>query len=541
MGAPFSFFLFTIDSMSTTQDSSLLENISKNLTNAGSTFTENGAPTYDTSGNCIVDMFDSMGGLRHEPSDILPIFNRAWDEDPLAALKLTFLLRNPRGGMGERRLFDVIIKHLCEAADPLKRASIEQNLPLLEKYGRWDDLLTVVEYGNAAASPNNPTLSRQAVLIIQNQLNKDKEALRTNMVSDISLLAKWLPSDNASSKSTKTMARKLASLIGLKVSDYRKTLVSLRKALGDAVVETKMSSKEFDNIDYSKVCSKASLLYRNAFKKRDESRYNRWVEDVAAGKSKVNAGTLHPHEVAWKALQADEEEAQQLQNIWDALPDYGMEGDALPVIDVSPSMTFETISADSKITPLVAGLGLGTYLAQRNQGRFKGHFMTFDDKPQLQKLEGDNIVETMQSLKRHDGAGYSTNIQAVFDCILESADKAEDLPEYIYILTDCEFDSPSDHTFDGSTNHEVIKAKFDAVGFPMPKLVYWNLQRRLDGRANNIAMKENDYGLVCSGFSPAMLEPVMQCEIISPRAIVEEALKPYDDVELPVDYIGFDS
>jgi hypothetical protein len=526
----------------TTEEPRLMTTMGEILDNAGA-FTENGAPTLATSGSRLVDMFDAMGGLRGDSTAIIGFFKDAWDEDPLSALKLMFLLRNPRGGMGERLLFDVLVKYLSESPDPMKRGAISQNLPLFAKYGRWDDLMVVYEYGTD--NTQGTTLRSQVVKLIQNQLETDVRTLRSGG-EDVSLLAKWLPSDNASSKNTRAMARKLASSLGVNIKTYRKTLVSLRKALADAVVETKMSSRQFDKIEYSRVCSKASLNYRKAFEKRDTERYSQWVEDVAAGNSKVNAATLFPHEVAWKAMSVnieDSDQIQMLQNIWNALPEFCDGVNALPVLDVSPSMTFETISPNTRITPLVACLGLGLYLSQRCSGKFKNHFMTFSSEPTVQKIQGNNIVETMKWLEDHPGAGYSTNLQGVFDCMLEAADEPADLPEYIYILTDGEFDDPNNQAqFDTSTNHEVIKAKFDEAGMPMPKLVYWNLQRRLGlERKNNISMKENDYGLVASGFSPAMLEPIMRCEIITPLEIVKQALLPYSDVKLDTQKLYFQS
>tara|TARA_B100002019_G_C21274599_1_gene604577 strand:- start:4143 stop:5765 length:1623 start_codon:yes stop_codon:yes gene_type:complete len=532
--------------MSTTTEDSprLVQTMGEILDNAGDVLTENGAPTHSTSGSKIVDLYDAMGGLRHDPLSIIPIFREAWDEDPLAATKCMFLLRNPRGGMGERTLFDVLVKYLTESPDPEKRLAIWANMHLFSKYGRWDDLMVVFmhgDFGDTSVDGRGDTLSRQVVRIIQAQLKRDIYALQQGKLEKISLLAKWLPSDNASSKTTKHVARKLIAALGIGQKKYRKYLVSLRKALSDAVVETKMSSRQFETIDYGKVCSKAGLNYRKAFTKRDKERYEQWIQDVANGKSSVNAAVLHPHEITSRAMHMEEADAatiQGMQNIWDALPDYGMTGDAIAVLDVSPSMTFETISKNSKITPLEACLGLGTYLSQRCSGKFKDHFITFSDHPEIMKIQGDNIVEISNWLKNHPGAGYSTNLEAVFDVMLDAVEEASDMPEYLYILTDGEFDAPAhaaNGTFTLPTNHQVIQQKFDAKGLPMPKLVYWNLQRRLEHeshRKNNIAMKENDYGLVASGFSPAMIEPIMRCEVISPRAIVEEALKPYDDVRL---------
>ena len=224
--------------MSTTTENSprLVQTMDEILDKAGDTLTENGARTHSTSGNKIVDLYDAMGGLRHDPLSIIPIFERAWDEDPLAAVKCMFLLRNPRGGMGERTLFDVLVKYLCMSADPIKRSVIATNLHLFSKYGRWDDVLIVFMEGNASVDGKSHTLSYQAVKLIEAQLKRDIYALQQGNLEKISLLAKWLPSDNASSKSTRQVASKLIGVLGIGQKRYRKYLVSLRKALSDAVV-----------------------------------------------------------------------------------------------------------------------------------------------------------------------------------------------------------------------------------------------------------------------------------------------------------------
>lgn len=65
------------------------------------------------------------------------MFRSAFVEDPELAIKWLFYARDVRGGLGERRLFRVILEDLCftypEVADKI--------LSLIPIYGRYDDLI----------------------------------------------------------------------------------------------------------------------------------------------------------------------------------------------------------------------------------------------------------------------------------------------------------------------------------------------------------------------------------------------------------------
>ena len=513
------------------KDSPVLTTMDQLLNNVGTT--ENGARTHIASGSKLVDFFDAMGGKRHAPLEILPYFDAAWDEDPLNAMKLVFHLRNPRGGLGERRVFDVLVKHLLESSCPHKRMAISANIHLMAKYGRWDDLLIVHEFGRRAPSVNEDTPSVIASRMLLNQLSADlKQAADPEF--KVSLVAKWLPSENASSKGTRKLAHRLMKEWGWNTKKYRQALKVCRRALGDAVVETKMSARQFEDIEFSNVCSKAGLNYREAFHKRSKVKYEKWLEDVKEGKVKVNASVLHPHEIAFQAALVDHSPAQRmaLDNAWNALPDYDLAGDAAVVVDVSASMTFEPVSG--RTYPIHVATALGLYLSERNRGLFHKHVITFDDEPQLVKLAEGDVVDKIKQLEDIPWGG-STNLQGTFDLILESAKKSkasnEDMPKYIYIITDGEFNQMVDrHT---ETNYEAVKAKFADAGYDMPVLVFWNVQKR----NASVAMKSNDYGMLVSGFSPAILEAVMRAEEINPYDCMLAAIEPYYDVDLTLDTV----
>jgi len=307
-----------------------------------------------------------------------------------------------------------------------------------------------------------------------------------------------------------------------------------------------MSQKKFDDIDYSKVCSKAGLTYRNAFEKHDGDRYNQWMEAVKLGDSKVNVGGLHPHELTYKATraQAGTPEAIALDNQWNTLVSVGyVESDeeirALPMIDVSWSMK-ELVGGGSKVQCLDVATGLGIYLASTCEGPFKGHFLTFSEEPTLEELKGDNIVDVVKGVLASDWGGC-TDLQKAFDLLLLTARTKEipqnEMPTHLYIVTDGEFDPSDRHVnFDGEagnekTNYEAIRSKFSDAGYEMPVVVFWNVQKR----QRNVAMSSNDFGMLVSGFSPTLLQAVAAAKEITPYDCMMAAIgegTPYDAVTL---------
>lgn len=81
---------------------------------ANMTLTENGAATYASTGSECLDLFATIGALRRQSEDdIIVRFVRAYAEDPDTAMKLLFYARDVRGGLGERRVFRVILNWLA--------------------------------------------------------------------------------------------------------------------------------------------------------------------------------------------------------------------------------------------------------------------------------------------------------------------------------------------------------------------------------------------------------------------------------------------
>ena len=215
-------------------------------------FTENGALSFRSTGSKVYDLFAFGGAYRsRSDADCMNLFRNAFKEDPDLAVKCLFYLRDCRGGQGERRFFRVCYKWLAKN----EPAAAIKNLKYIPFYGRWDDLLCLI----------STPIEKEVASLIEKQLTLDMEDTINGKA--ISLLAKWLPSENAHSRETKEKARWIITNLRLTPRAYRKTLSRLREQI--KVLEKLMSANRWDEIEFSKIPSKAGLIYRNAFARRD--------------------------------------------------------------------------------------------------------------------------------------------------------------------------------------------------------------------------------------------------------------------------------
>ena len=78
--------------------------------------TENGALGYKSTGKTILDMNFDVPKYRHSsPEEILAKFNQARSENPALAILWAFFARDARGGLGERRLFRILFREICNS------------------------------------------------------------------------------------------------------------------------------------------------------------------------------------------------------------------------------------------------------------------------------------------------------------------------------------------------------------------------------------------------------------------------------------------
>ena len=454
------------------------------------TSTENGAATLKSTLKSTFDFFGLGGSLRtNTDADVISLFSKAFAEDPLVAVKTLFYIRDCRSGQGERKTFRTCFNWLSKE---YPQVAIK-NLHNVVEFGRWDDLY---------CTRGTSVWTSYVLPLIQIEWFKGGVP---------SLAFKWFASENASSKETKKIATEIRTFLGVSPRTYRKTLSEKRAQLD--IVERKMCSNNWDQINYKGVPSKAALNYKDAFEKHDEVRYQQFIADVKSGKTTINAGTLYPYDIVEKCFTGDE--SSTLDVLWSSLPDY-TNGDAtngIVVADVSGSMSGR---------PMAVSISLAMYISERNNGAFKDHFITFSETPTLQKVVGNNIREKVRNLQSADW-GMSTNLESVFDLILDSAVEnsipASEMPTKIYIVSDMELNAALKHP--NLTLFQNIDAAYKSAGYQRPELVFWNVNAK--NVQSPIRFDEKGTCLV-SGCSPSILTSLLAGEIISAEQVMLDTI-----------------
>lgn len=392
--------------------------------------TENGALGYKTTGKELLDLNFTVASLRKmSDNEVSKRFMKAFCEDQVLAMKWLFYARDVRGGLGERRLFRVILADLVKSNPEMVIPVIN----LIPEYGRYDDLWCLLDDKEAA---------NVVYQIVDNQLKQDWENMRAG--KSISLIAKWAPSINASSVKTKEYGKKLCKALKMTEREYRKALSKLRKYLD--IVEVKMSDKNWSEIKYEAVPSRANLIYNNAFLRNDEERRREYLSKLEKGETKINASTLFPHDVVHKYMTDSVWSARlnpkdaTIEALWKALPDMvnGC-GNTIVVADGSGSMT-TTVDNNSRVTALEVANALAIYFAEHSSGQFKDKYITFSERPQFVDFSNcSTLHDKLQTALTYDECA-NTNIEKVFDLILTTAINnhmyQDDLPKNILIVSD---------------------------------------------------------------------------------------------------------
>lgn len=451
---------------------------------ASTKLTENGALAYNNIGDPLVELFSQIGSLRNrEKEEIENKFSSAFNKDRELAVKLLFYSGDVRGGLGERRTFRICLKWLANNYPTIVRNNL-MNIPY---YNRWDSLFELV------GTPVEDDMWG----FINFVLLKDIVAMEEN--EECTLLAKWLPSENTSSRKTKELARVARKKLGLGSKRYRQILTALRAYLD--IVEVHMSAKEWSKIEYSKVPSRAMLRYRNAFERADSGRFSAYMEDVAENRDKINASVLFPYDLAHAYLNGwaeVKEENAVIEAQWKALPNYITgENNIIVMADMSASMLGR---------PMETASSLAIYFAERNKGVFEGLFMTFSSTPTLFYI--GSFESFNKKLRRvfDSEVGYSTNLEAAFYKILDLATTAgvpsDEMPKALVVISDMEIDCYIETR--GLDFVEQMRQTFAERGYELPKLVLWNAEARKD-----TFLTQDDQVIYVGGQSPSVFELLM--------------------------------
>lgn len=469
---------------------SLLEEMLKNSTIENT----KGGKYYATTYNSNLDMF-SMLSRNMEENKVLTMFKSAYAEDKKLSVANLLYLLDIRDGKGERRLFKICFKWLCNND---KEYSIKV-LNLIGELGRYDYILEGL----------HTPIEKEVIDLIDKQLKDDYNSEYP------SLLAKWLPSRGQNRKY-------LTVKLNLTNKQYRKILSKIRARL--KLIETSLCNKEYSEIDFEKVPTKAMLKYRKAFQRHCEDEYSEYLEKASKGEKKINTKGLFAYEIISKIYgkNVNNNEENLYQAMWEQQKDVlnGYDGNILVMADTSGSMTWGGFGSAQ---PIYSSIGLALYIAERNKGAFKDYYMTFSSRPLLQKVTGKTIVDKVHNVKT---IVQNTNIDKAFELLLETAKNnnipEEEMPTHIIIISDMEFDNGV--YSNGGTNFSGWKKAFKESGYKLPKIIFWNVSGNVMGTPTT--KFENDVAMI-NGFSTSVFENILNIENLTPENVMLTKLEKY--------------
>lgn len=451
------------------------------------TYTLNGMKISKSSQDALVDLFYAVGAARGQDDKVAALFNKALNADLDLAVRIALYARDAREGMGERSSFRVMLRELAKQ----DYESAYALLPLIPLLGRWDDVLAFV----------GTTVEDDALAMYASALDRGD-----------ALAAKWAHREK-SAKSN--LARKLREFMGLTPRVYRKMLSSLTN-----VVEQKMASNQWNNIEYSHVPSVASARYQRAFRRHDETRYEQYIAALERGDKgvKINAGAVYPYDIINSVAHGEARVADQQ---WKALPEWiPNDKSFIPLVDTSRSMF---CNMTGSIRAIDIALSLGLYVAERNKSVFKDRYLSFSASPTWVDTSGLTLTQKVQQATSVNW-GMSTNIEAAYELILMTAVDAkvsqDDMPEYLIIFSDMQFDSCTSGTNSVFKN---MTQKWKLAGYKLPNVVFWNL---VDYNSNVPVKFDKDGTALVSGFSPALMKSVLSADMdaFSPFNVMLDAV-----------------
>lgn len=462
--------------------------------------TENGGLGHRTTGHELLDLHFQVSSLRGRNEEYIENhFVRAFYEERQYAVKWLFYLRDIAQGLGERRSFRVCMRYLAKSQPEIAREVME----LIPRYGRYDDLMLYLD----------TPLQEEMGALVARQLKADREAMEAGR--PVSLLAKWLPGINTSSSVTRAMAVRMARMLGMDRREYRRTLSALRAYMD--VTEVKMTAGQWGQVEYEKVPAKANLRYDAAFARHDRARREDYLRRVYLEEGKLNIGGIMPYEIVHKIYcgsnswcwNASLQENLLAELMWQKLlregfkNEWGLE-DCIVVADGSGSM-YSPVDGSGLVSAIEVCHSLAIYFAAQLQGIFHDTAISFSETPRLIDLSrGRTLKERLEIMRAYDEVA-NTNIQAVFRLLLDMAVSGEVPPEQIpgqvLVISDMEFDAAIGERYGQTFNRTVFESiaeEYARAGYPMPRLIFWNVC----GRRDAIPAVTGEQGVcLLSGFS----------------------------------------
>ena len=365
-------------------------------------------------------------------------------------------IRDPRFGMGRRDLGRTLM------------SGTDCDIDQIVKAGRVDDLFHIIQFDPARAEWDMILTWCYKQIVEGNELVK-----------------KWMP--RYSSKNL-MLAREIAKYWNMNKQQYGKFIKC-------NTTENKLSDHRFDDIEFEHTPSLAMLKYAKAFstKPKLKDRYSQYLADVKAGKKELHVSTVNVYDIYKNRYNIDADLLfSKIEKI---------KINCIPIVDTSGSMCDGNDSFGK-------ALAIGHYLAKCST-YCPDKVVSFSSRPQLITLgeatpnvrgwdyrliepkHNDSVYER-EIASMYTGDCSNTDFGAVMD-LLSNLDG--DMPEYLVVLSDMEFDAGS------YTSKEETMKLFKSKGYNT-KIVWWNLNSR------NITCPEMDAdgNIFISGYNPMLLK-----------------------------------
>lgn len=401
--------------------------------------TENGDIAYSSTGNHLLDILFMTEYFQNHLNDVT-IGNS--EKEKLFAM----FIRDPRYGLGRRDLGRRLML--------LAGVSFED----VVKAGRFDDVMYFPGWQKFMA----------------------EEILKGN-----ELAKKWAP--RYSSKNL-LLARDFAKYLGMNKQDYGHFVKA-------KTVERCLSSKNTGIIQFEQVPSLAMIKYYNRFLTGTDTakRFAKYLDDVKEGKAELKVSTTTVYDIYRNRERIDPD------LFFDKIEKIAIS--CVPIVDSSASMCNANDSYGK-------AMAIGHYLAKCSTYA-PNKVVSFSSTPALLTLGVENTftegwrgrVKTqdlgnLTGYKREIASMHTDDISNTdFGKVMQLFANVNELPEYLVVLSDMEFDSGSKMSKDALRNLWQVK------GYTT-KIVWWNLNER-----NTTAPEiDADGNVFMSGYNPMLLK-----------------------------------
>jgi hypothetical protein len=279
------------------------------------------------------------------------------------------------------------------------------------------------------------------------------------------------------------IAREFAQSLGLNKQQYGKLIKA-------NTVENTMSRNDWESINFEHVPSLAAIKYVKAFQRHQPERYQQYLDDVKSGKKQLHVATTNVYDIYKNRYSIDADlflsKIEKISGSW------------IPIVDSSGSMQDDNDSYGK-------AMAIGHYLAKCST-YCPNQVISFSSKPQLITLgkmpivsfrDGRPSFDTNSNYQKeiasmHTGDWGNTNFGDVMNML---SNLKTEMPEYLVVLSDMEFDCGS------SMSKDETMRLFKSNNWST-KIIWWNFNSR-----NKTAPETDSYGnIFISGYTPMLLK-----------------------------------